>query len=53
MVMDPFLGLGHTALACVELGVDFVGFEIDPAYFAEACKAIERAARGPRQGTLF
>ena len=53
LAMDPFLGLGHTALACVELGVDFVGFELDPAYFAEACRAIARAAKGPRQGTLF
>jgi site-specific DNA-methyltransferase (adenine-specific) len=36
LVLDPFLGLGHTALACRELGVDFAGFEIDPDYFAEA-----------------
>jgi len=53
LVMDPFLGLGHTALACVELGVDFVGFEIDPAYYAASCRALERAASAPRQGTLL
>lgn len=35
-VLDPFMGIGHTALACKELGVDFVGFEIDAAYFAHA-----------------
>jgi len=40
LVLDPFLGLGHTALACQRLGVDFVGFEIDPAYFAAACSAL-------------
>jgi len=51
-VMDPFLGIGHTALACVVLGVDFVGFEIDPAYFAEARAAIDRAAH-PQQPELF
>ena len=45
LAMDPFLGIGHTALACVELGVDFVGFEIDPAYFAESCNAIARLDR--------
>lgn len=41
LVLDPFLGLGHTALACLSLGVDFVGFEIDAAYFAQACRALE------------
>ncbi|MFP3866534.1 MAG: DNA-methyltransferase [Desulfobacteraceae bacterium] len=32
LVLDPFLGLGHTAQACARLGIDFVGFEIDPQY---------------------
>jgi site-specific DNA-methyltransferase (adenine-specific) len=41
LVLDPFLGLGHTALACRDLGVDFVGFEIDPHYFAAACRALK------------
>ena len=36
LVADPFLGLGSTALACVGLGVDFVGFELDEAYLKEA-----------------
>jgi len=40
-VMDPFLGIGNTALACLDLGVDFTGFEIDPDYFAEACRQIK------------
>jgi site-specific DNA-methyltransferase (adenine-specific) len=35
-VMDPFLGLGHAGVAAVELGLDFVGFEIDPDYYAAA-----------------
>jgi len=45
LVVDPFLGIGHSALACVELGVDFVGFEIDADYFAHARHAIQRAAK--------
>jgi site-specific DNA-methyltransferase (adenine-specific) len=53
LVLDPFLGLGHTALACLKLGVDCVGFEIDPAYFAESCRALTQAATEPRHGTLF
>ena len=28
LVYDPFMGLGNTALACVRLGVDYVGTEI-------------------------
>ena len=40
-VLDPFLGIGNTALACTKVDVDFVGFEICPQYYAEACKAIE------------
>ena len=40
-VMDPFLGLGHTALACRALGVPFLGFELDEGYFAEARHLLE------------
>ncbi len=44
LVMDPFSGLGNTGVACALLGVPFVGFEIDPVYFAESVKRIGRAA---------
>jgi site-specific DNA-methyltransferase (adenine-specific) len=36
LVMDPFLGLGSAAVACGELGVDFVGVELDEHYLKEA-----------------
>jgi len=32
LVLDPFLGIGSTALACKKLGIDYIGFEIDPKY---------------------
>jgi len=35
-VADPFLGLGSTAVACAQLGVSFVGIEMDPGYLEEA-----------------
>jgi len=39
-VVDPFLGLGSSAVACARLGVDFIGMELDEAYLQEA---IDRA----------
>ncbi len=34
--MDPFTGLGSTAVACARLGVDFIGSEVDETYLREA-----------------
>ena len=36
VAMDPFTGLGSTAVACARLGIDFVGADIDETYLAEA-----------------
>jgi site-specific DNA-methyltransferase (adenine-specific) len=36
LVLDPFMGLGGTAVACARLGVDFVGIDLDEVYLAEA-----------------
>ena len=35
-VLDPFMGIGSTAVACIRLDIDFIGFEIDPIYIQEA-----------------
>ncbi len=40
-VMDPFLGLGNTAIAAARLGLDFVGIEMDEHYLAEAIRRIK------------
>ncbi|HIJ06615.1 MAG: DNA methylase N-4/N-6 domain protein [Methanomicrobiales archaeon 53_19] len=32
LVLDPFMGIGTTAIACIRLGIDYIGFEIDPSY---------------------
>lgn len=32
VVMDPFLGLGSTAIACADIGASFIGIEIDRDY---------------------
>ncbi len=35
-VADPFLGLGSTAVACAQLGLNFIGVEMDEHYLKEA-----------------
>ena len=35
-VADPFMGLGSTAVACAQLGVSFIGIEMDEGYLKEA-----------------
>ena len=42
MVMDPFLGIGNTAIACKKLKKNFVGFEIDQMYFDEAVRILHK-----------
>src|SRR3954452_18269 len=37
-VMDPFTGLGSTAVACARLGVNFIGSDIDEFYLTEAAE---------------
>ena len=32
LVLDPFMGSGNSAIACVKLGVNYIGFEIDLYY---------------------
>jgi site-specific DNA-methyltransferase (adenine-specific) len=43
LVLDPFLGLGSTAIACASLGLDFVGIELDRHYLREAVTRTRRA----------
>jgi site-specific DNA-methyltransferase (adenine-specific) len=45
LVLDPFLGIGQSAIAALKLQKNFVGFELDRNYFDEAVKRIPRASR--------
>ena len=40
-VADPFLGLGSTAVACAQLGLNFVGVEMDKGYLEEAIERVK------------
>jgi site-specific DNA-methyltransferase (adenine-specific) len=43
LVVDPFLGLGSTAVACAALGVEFLGIDLDRGYVDEAVARVRRA----------
>jgi site-specific DNA-methyltransferase (adenine-specific) len=45
LVADPFLGLGSTAVACAQLGVSFVGIEMDEGYLKDAIARTRAALR--------
>lgn len=42
LVMDPFLGLGSSGIAAAQLGVDFIGVELDPHYLEEAIARVKQ-----------
>ena len=50
VIVDPFMGSGTTAIACIGLGRKFIGIEIDNKYFDIACDRIDQAQR---QGRLI
>jgi len=45
VLLDPFLGLGSSAIAAAHLGVDFVGVELDKHYLSEAVSRVKSALR--------
>ena len=43
--MEPFTGLGSTAVACARLGVNFVGSDLDETYLDAAIARVEAAGK--------
>ena len=39
-VIDPYTGSGTTAIACINLGFNFIGFEIEKNYYKNTLKKI-------------
>ena len=44
LVVDNCMGSGSTAVAALQAGRRFVGFETDPKYFAAACRRVNERA---------
>lgn len=47
-VLDPYMGTGTTGSACIQTGRNFIGIELDEAYFCIASKRIADAQLQPR-----
>lgn len=47
IVLDPYIGSGTTAMAAINCGRQFIGFEIDPKYHAEATKRVNNKLAAP------
>ena len=41
LVLDPFMGVGSTGLACIKNNRNFIGIEIDENYFNIAKSRLE------------
>jgi DNA modification methylase len=52
VAMDPFTGLGSTAVACANLGVNFIGADIDEVYLTEAAARMKEAGEARTAGRL-
>jgi site-specific DNA-methyltransferase (adenine-specific) len=47
LALDPFLGLGSSAVAAAGLGIDFIGVEMDAHYLKEAIARVRSALEQP------
>lgn len=45
-VVDPFVGIGASAVAAARIGVDFVGFDLDAGYLEVAAERVRAELRG-------
>ena len=41
VILDPFIGVGSTAIACIGLNINFIGIELDEEY----CKIAKERLR--------
>jgi site-specific DNA-methyltransferase (adenine-specific)/modification methylase len=44
-ILDPFMGSGTTGVAAMNMGLKFIGCEINQKYFDLACRRIEESQR--------
>lgn len=45
IVLDPFIGSGSTAVACVNAKRHYIGYEVDSEYYDIACKRLDEVEK--------
>ena len=49
VVLDPFMGIGSTAVAAKQLGVKCIGFDIEDEYLSQSSENVDKAFYGQTQ----
>ena len=44
-ILDPFMGIGTTGIACKKTGRNFIGVELDKGYYDISCKRIKETIK--------
>jgi len=52
LILDPFIGSGSTAVACVQLNRRFIGFEIEKKYYKIALGRVHKFLSGFEANTI-
>lgn len=39
-ILDPFMGSATVGIACLDLGLEYVGVEVDPTIYEIACQRV-------------
>lgn len=47
-ILDPFMGSATIGVACLKLGLPYVGIEVDPTYFEISCRRLEAELSGAK-----
>lgn len=48
IILDPFMGSGTTAVAAVQTGRHYIGFEKDPGYYEKLTDRVKKATKVKR-----
>lgn len=52
LVLDPFVGIGASALACLESDRNFIGYELDSEYYNVALQRIDEGVKNERHSPI-
>lgn len=52
LVLDPFVGIGASALACLESDRNFLGYELDSEYYNVALQRIDEEVKNERHSVV-